>query len=390
MDRRALQDLLAVFSASAGLLAYEVALTRIFTLIYWHHFAGLLISLALIGFGTAGSLTSLTLTALEKHRRQALAWSALAAAILMAPAYLSTLAVDLEPLALAWSTKAWRDLFLVIIILIIPFLFGAAHIGLRLAWAEKVHQVYAANLAGSAAGCLTAALAMNLSAPPQAVYPAVFLMLIAAALSFSFNRRYALRVGLLLLGLGLLFIYLLPLPLKFAAFKDRSAVLAAQGSRVETQASSLHGLVEVIGGPAFHFAPGLSLNCREPLPEQRGLFLDGDLIGPVTKLDTPSGAPAFTGCSLAGLPINVFKPKRVLVVNPSGGLNLLGFLSTSTEVLALEGNPLVYNLMTSPWAAFSGNLYSRPGIQVRSIDPANFFEASRENSDLIVVSHCKF
>jgi len=43
---------IAVISASA--LAYEVLLMRLFSIIQWHHFAYMIISLALLGYGVSG------------------------------------------------------------------------------------------------------------------------------------------------------------------------------------------------------------------------------------------------------------------------------------------------------------------------------------------------
>src|SRR5689334_21911611 len=45
-----------IFCAALGVLLLEVALTRIFSFTIWYHFAYLTISVALLGFGAAGSI----------------------------------------------------------------------------------------------------------------------------------------------------------------------------------------------------------------------------------------------------------------------------------------------------------------------------------------------
>ncbi len=40
---------------SAGVLAYEILLTRLLSIVQWHHFAYMIISLALLGFGASGT-----------------------------------------------------------------------------------------------------------------------------------------------------------------------------------------------------------------------------------------------------------------------------------------------------------------------------------------------
>ncbi len=54
------RDLAAVAVVSAAILALEVALMRALSISRWHHFAYLVISLALLGFGASGTLLSIS------------------------------------------------------------------------------------------------------------------------------------------------------------------------------------------------------------------------------------------------------------------------------------------------------------------------------------------
>ena len=47
--------LTAVAVLSAATLGYEILLTRLFSIVQWHHFAFLVISVALLGFGASGT-----------------------------------------------------------------------------------------------------------------------------------------------------------------------------------------------------------------------------------------------------------------------------------------------------------------------------------------------
>ncbi|HEO69869.1 MAG TPA: hypothetical protein ENN80_01300, partial [Candidatus Hydrogenedentes bacterium] len=49
----------AVLLISATGLAYEVLLTRIFAIAQWHHFAYMIVSIAMLGFGAGGAMASL-------------------------------------------------------------------------------------------------------------------------------------------------------------------------------------------------------------------------------------------------------------------------------------------------------------------------------------------
>ena len=384
LDRSA--NYLSIFLVSAGVLTFEVVLTRIFALAFWHHFAGLLISLALIGFGTAGGLMTVFLPGLKGRESEALLATACCSAWLMPLAYILALLVDLKPLTLAWSPGSWFDLGLVCLILVLPFLAGAAHIGLLLSWADNPAGMYAANLAGSAAGCLAAAVLLDYLPPNQALYGAAGLTLLGSCLYLKpVSRRVAIFWwGACLAG----FLLLLgnPLPLKFEDFKDRSAALAARGGRLEHRAVGLAGLAEIIGGPAFHYAPGLSLNCDQSLPEQKGLFLDGDLIGPVTRIDPENPMPGFVRCLLFTLPFRVFRPEKVLIINPGGGLGIMAGLEAGAGVVAgVEDNPEILYLMEHELLDFTGHLYHRPAVRVVRADPMVYLLESREQFDLIVL-----
>ena len=50
----------AVSVLSAAAIGYEILLTRLFSIIYWHHFAYLVISVALLGIGASGTLLAFT------------------------------------------------------------------------------------------------------------------------------------------------------------------------------------------------------------------------------------------------------------------------------------------------------------------------------------------
>ena len=47
--------LAAVSLLSAAAIAYEILLTRLFAIALWHHFAYMVISLALLGYGASGT-----------------------------------------------------------------------------------------------------------------------------------------------------------------------------------------------------------------------------------------------------------------------------------------------------------------------------------------------
>src|SRR4029450_6982975 len=58
--------LIAVAVVSAAALAYEILLMRLFSIVLWHHFAYMIISLALLGYAASGALLTPAPRAVER------------------------------------------------------------------------------------------------------------------------------------------------------------------------------------------------------------------------------------------------------------------------------------------------------------------------------------
>ena len=65
--------LLAVGLVAAGVLAYEVLLARLFSIIQWYHFAYMVISIALLGYGASGTFLALARDRLDARAPAAFA-----------------------------------------------------------------------------------------------------------------------------------------------------------------------------------------------------------------------------------------------------------------------------------------------------------------------------
>ena len=62
---------ISVALLSATALAYEVLLMRLFSIIQWHHFAYMIISLALLGYGASGTFIAIAGPALLRRFERA-------------------------------------------------------------------------------------------------------------------------------------------------------------------------------------------------------------------------------------------------------------------------------------------------------------------------------
>ena len=142
--------LLAVGLLSLAMLSFELTLTRLFAVAQFYHFAFMVISLALLGSGAAGSLLSVW-PRLGRHP----AWWSVGFSVAALGCYAILNLVPFDSYAIAWDRRQALYLLLTFLGAAVPFLFTGLTIGgLLAAESARLHRIYAANLIGSALGCV--------------------------------------------------------------------------------------------------------------------------------------------------------------------------------------------------------------------------------------------
>ena len=123
-----------LFLLSAATLAFEVNLTRLFSVAQFYHFAFLIVSLALLGFGTSGSVLAMLPLPQDPAERRARAQAALAplslaAAISVVGAYLLINWFPFDSFSIAWDRRQVGVLALNLLGLATPFFFSGLAVG---------------------------------------------------------------------------------------------------------------------------------------------------------------------------------------------------------------------------------------------------------------------
>src|SRR5262245_48032017 len=125
--------LVAIALISAGLLAYEVLLTRLFAIIQWHHFAYMVISIALLGYGASGTFLAFARERLLAHFIPVFALSAALFAVSAVAAFAIVERIPFNALAVIWEPTQLLYLFVLYGLFTVPFACGASCICLALA-----------------------------------------------------------------------------------------------------------------------------------------------------------------------------------------------------------------------------------------------------------------
>ena len=165
---------------SAAALAYEVLLVRLFSIIQWHHFVYMIISLALLGYGISGTLLAFAQAPMRRHFPTVFLGSLLLFALSSVGCFLLAQGLQFNPEEILWDSEQWWRLLLIYLLLACPFLFVATAVGLTLThFPSRAPGVYGADLLGAAAGSLSVVLLLFWLFPAAALQALARLGLLA-------------------------------------------------------------------------------------------------------------------------------------------------------------------------------------------------------------------
>jgi hypothetical protein len=367
---------------SAATLAFEITLTRLFSVTQWYHFAFLAVSVALLGYGASGTALSLAPRWANPPTARRASLLAILFSASVVGAYLSLNHLPFDSYRIAWERIQVLYLVLYYLALTVPFFCAGLVTGLLLAaYPGLASRLYAANLFGSALGGVIPLVVLPLVGEGTVLVIAA--MGLFAAFIFLY-RRNTILLKLILLGLGCLLLTLAFYPpdlfqLHLSPYKGLSQVLRFPDAEIVSQQWNAFSRVDRVTSSAIRSAPGLSLSYPGELPEQDGVFVDGDdLSAVVSTADTQNVKVLrdFTGYLPVALPYQLRPGGRALLLEPQGGLDLWVALSQGTSsVAAVESNPLL--------AEASGQAYSQDRVQLVLEDGRSYAHRSGETFDLV-------
>jgi len=386
------QPLASVAVVACAALANEILLTRFFAIVHWHHFAYMMISLALLGFGASGTFLALAWRWLIERYAQAFIANLVLFGLCLILAPLIAQAIPFRAEELLWDP--WQPLWLVAVYLVlsIPFFCAANAIGLALiAYRREAGRIYAADLIGAGVGSLLILVALYVLAPEVALKflaAAGFIsaVIASAELRWRSPRWLAASIVGVILSAVVPAAWLRP---EAGPYKSLSQALRVSGTRIVAERSSPLGRVTVIESPRvpLRHAPGLSLTSTSEPPPQLGLFTDGENMDALTAASDDPGRLGFLDETTSALAYRLARPQSVLVLGAGGGLEILRARHLGVnQIDAVEVNRQVARLLTSDYGDYTGRLVDQPGIALRIGEPRGFLAANDSRYDLIQMS----
>ncbi|MFQ6102275.1 MAG: spermidine synthase [Anaerolineae bacterium] len=381
-----------LFLLSAATLIFEINLTRIFSVAQFYHFAFMIVSLALLGFGASGTFLALFPRLKERNPARMLILLSWGFALTAVGSYVLTLYVPFDSFRIAHDRRQWAVLSLHYVALATPFFCSGTSVGLLLAAQPEVaNRTYAANLTGSAIGCLLAVVAPSLMGGEGTALLSAALAILAA-LTFHHptrNTQHATRIAQFALAIALLLAAFHPPPflaIRLSPYKSLSYALLYPDAELVSQRWNGFSRVDVVRSSSVRSLPGRGFTCPGEPPLQLGLTVDGDDLSPISHVPPGFTAPEHTDCLLTALPYRLRPGARALVLEPRGGFDLLTALAEGARVVtAVEANPLIVEAVRAQ-GTWAGDLYDDPRVTVVVEEGRAYARRAQERYDVVMLS----
>ena len=391
-DGTRLSTCLGVFLVSLAALSFEVALSRLFSVALSYHFAFMVVSLALLGYGASGSFLMLFSFFLRKEPDLFFSSSAILFSVSCVGAYLAVDHIPFDPVRISWDRLQVVYLFADYLLLSVPFFFsGLCVSGALTHLASDAGRIYFFDLAGAGIGSLfVLILFMPFGGTGAVILPALVAAL--GALAFGFRRpgcRWAIVVSFLLLGFLISLLWGQPsiLEIKTSPYKSLKTALRYPGSRVLDTQWNAFSKVDVVESPLVRFAPGLSLTFLKPIPSQLGITVDGENMTAMTRYDGTKASVSFLSHMPDALVYQISKGDQVLVLQPGGGLGVLMALTfDAKQIDVVFDNSLVFQMVSEKYAEFAGNILKDPRVVSVIKNGRSFLRQTKTSYDIVQYS----
>ncbi|MGA2745658.1 MAG: hypothetical protein ABSE44_13275 [Candidatus Sulfotelmatobacter sp.] len=356
---------LALTSFAALLL--ELALTRLFSVVLFYHFAFLAISIALLGLGAGGVFAYLL-----KSRLAAAPTRTLAARLSMMNSVVVLVVLEIVlhvPVALQVSWANFERLTALYLSAAVPFfLTGILFAVVFARESNRIPRLYGADLCGGALACLAVVPLLNFVGGPNVVLVAGAAMAAAGAIwaELRSQRRNAALLALALLGLiGANYSgRLIDVVYAKGMFRDPAWVEFARWnalSRVEVDRQGQAKAI-VIDADASTYI------MNADVAQWHNTEWEDDLM---------SAPPALA---------NVLRPHgEFAIIGPGGGVDVLRAVANgSPSVTGIEINPIIATtIMRGRYADYSQHLYDRPDVHIHVTDGRSFLRSTPQTFDVV-------
>ncbi len=379
----------AISLISASALTLEIFLTRFFSVAQWHHFAFMVVSIALLGYGASGSFLMLFPSLLKKDSKCLLYTLSLLLSITILTAYTILNYLPFDMAKIAWDTNQLIYILIYYILLSIPFFLAGMIISITISLNSKdVNKIYFFDLIGASIGCLLPLIIFPMLGGEGSLLIAATLPITASLLFRGLKPYKSYFIPLLLLSLILFFFIIKPafLEINISQFKSLNVALKFPEARHIDTKWNVFSRIDAFESPLVRFAPGLSLKYQKSLPHQIGITIDGDSMTAITEYKGDILGLGFIPYLPSSLPFYLIQNKNVLILEPAGGLDILTALYFKSQLITgVEINPLIHKIMKNEFRDFSGEIYEKGNVKIETGEGRGYLKKAGNKFDIILI-----
>lgn len=351
-----------ILSTSLATLLLELSLTRVFSVIYFYHFAFLAISIALFGLGAGGVFSYIVA-----------GWRGALFGKLGSLAAVNSAATLLSLWFLLTRTgqMSTAEISAAYFVAAVPFFLSGTVLSLVIAeTVERVNKTYFFDLLGAAAGCTVLVPLLNWLGGPETILVAAVLFAVSSAIWFHLGGLHRGRAAAV--ALGLLLVALI-------TFNSKTPLLDVHYAKGQK-----------LNGEEFVQWNSFSRIAVKPEPGSglKSIVIDADAATGIARFDFDRLTPqqrdelAFHG---PGLPYVLRPGAKTLVIGPGGGWDVSRALASgSKDVTGVEINPIIATtVMRNRFPQYSNRLYYRPEVNIVVEDGRSFVRRSDKKYDVL-------
>ena len=365
ISERTLLAGLALTSFAALLL--ELALTRLFSVVLFYHFAFLAISIALLGLGAGGVFAYLLKTWLAEVSTRTLAALLSIANAVIIVVVLEIVLHTRVALEVSWSN--FERLTALYLAAAIPFfLTGLLFAVVFAREPRRIPRLYGADLCGGALACLAVVPLLNWVGGPNVILVAAAAMAAAGVIwaEVPVARRVAASLVIALI-----------------------AVIGANHSGKLIDIVYAKGMFR---DPAWvEFARWYALSRVEVdrQGQAKAVVIDADASTYIMNADLSHWQGTEWEHNLMAAPpalANVLRPHgEFAIIGPGGGVDVLRAVANgSPSVTGIEINPIIATtIMRERYADYSLHLYQRPDVHIHVTDGRSFLRSTPQHFDVV-------
>lgn len=378
----------AVALVSVSLIAFQIVLMQLLSVMQWYHYAYMVISVAMLGFGASGTLLAIARTRIMAHYERLLPILMFGCAGTMAMVVMLSQTVfgPFDTYLLFTDPRHIGLLAFTYLCFFTPFFLGALAIAMVF-YREVVNigSLYFANLFGSGLGGILVIVLLWQLLPER--LPALIAFLPLAAGFLMLPRKRSRTEHIIAAGAALVCVFFLfqPPELERSQYKDISEAMNLPDAEIVHRENSPYGVLEVVRSESQRYAPGLSLHYTEDVPVRDVMFNDGNWFG--VLLAQVSGREEYVlDYATNALPYEIRDPDEVLVLQAGSGSDMAHALSRGAEhVTGVEPHRASNAFLRREGAVLNDSLFFRSDVDLASMQSRTYLFADRNQYDLIVL-----